>query len=161
MLKKVYDMQRVSTMFLRGAVLFIGAVVLAVCMLALPTGIASDDAGSYIPILLGLYVPAVPFFIALSQTLNLLDYIDKNTAFSQQSLRALQRIQCCAVVIAAMFTAGLPYLYLVAEEEDAPGILALGLIVVFASMVIAVFATVLQKLFKSAIDIKSENDLTV
>jgi Zn-dependent protease with chaperone function len=154
-------MQRASTMFLRGAILSIGAVVLAICILALPTGIVSDDAGSYIPILLGLYVPAVPFFIALSQTLKLLHYIDENTAFSELSVRALKRIKQCAVVIAAMFVAGLPYIYRVAQEDDAPGVFALGLIVVFASIVIAVFATVLQKLFKSAIDIKSENDLTV
>lgn len=148
-------------MFLRGVVLFMGAVVLAICTLALPAGIASDDTGSYIPILLGLYVPAVPFFIALSQTLNLLHYIDNNMAFSKASVRALRRIMQCAVAITAMFTAGLPYIYLVAEEEDAPGVLAFALVIVFASAVIAVFATVLQKLFENAMAIKSENDLTV
>ncbi|WP_219914085.1 DUF2975 domain-containing protein, partial [Bacillus paranthracis] len=37
----------------------------------------------------------------------------------------------------------------------------IGMIIIFASMVIAVFAAVLQRLLKDAIDIKSENDLTV
>jgi hypothetical protein len=32
---------------------------------------------------------------------------------------------------------------------------------IFASMVIAVFAAVLQRILQEAIDIKSENDLTV
>ncbi|MED4598856.1 DUF2975 domain-containing protein, partial [Bacillus subtilis] len=41
------------------------------------------------------------------------------------------------------------------------GIIVIGLVIIFASMVIAVFAAVLQKLLKEAIDIKSENDLTV
>ena len=36
-----------------------------------------------------------------------------------------------------------------------------GLVIIFASMVIAVFAAVLQRLLQEAIDIKSENDLTV
>ncbi|MER2256900.1 MAG: DUF2975 domain-containing protein, partial [Priestia megaterium] len=36
-----------------------------------------------------------------------------------------------------------------------------GLVVPFASLVIAVFAAVLQKLLQEAIHIKSENDLTV
>jgi hypothetical protein len=35
------------------------------------------------------------------------------------------------------------------------------MVLIFASMVITVFAAVLQKLLKQAIDIKSENDLTV
>jgi len=35
------------------------------------------------------------------------------------------------------------------------------MIPIFASLVVAVFAAVLQKLLKNAIDIKSENDLTI
>jgi hypothetical protein len=57
--------------------------------------------------------------------------------------------------------AGLPLFYLVAERDDAPGIIFIGLVVIFASMVIAVFAAVLQRLLQEAIDIKSENDLIV
>ncbi|MGO4375941.1 DUF2975 domain-containing protein, partial [Paenibacillus sp. MCAF20] len=45
--------------------------------------------------------------------------------------------------------------------DDAPGIILVGMVLIFASLVIAVFAAVLQKLLKEAIDIKSENDLTV
>lgn len=55
----------------------------------------------------------------------------------------------------------MPVFYLMAEIDDAPGIIVIGLVIIFASMVIAVFAAVLQKLLKEAIDIKSENDLTV
>ena len=47
------------------------------------------------------------------------------------------------------------------QRDDAPGIIIIGMIMIFASMVIAVFAAVLQRLLKDAIDIKSENDLTV
>ena len=54
----------------------------------------------------------------------------------------------------------MPLFYLIAEKDDAPGIILIGMALIFASMVIAVFA-VLQKLLKEAIDIKSENDLTV
>ena len=48
-----------------------------------------------------------------------------------------------------------------AQIDDAPGILAFGLVITFASIVIAVFAAILQKLLKEAIDIKSDNDLTI
>jgi hypothetical protein len=37
----------------------------------------------------------------------------------------------------------------------------MGSAIIFASMVIAVFAAVLQRLLQEAINIKSENDLTV
>ncbi|MNL82789.1 hypothetical protein D3C87_2102590 [compost metagenome] len=55
----------------------------------------------------------------------------------------------------------MPLFYLLGEKDDAPGIIVIGMVIVFASMVIAVFAAVLQKLLNEAIDIKSENDLTV
>ena len=48
-----------------------------------------------------------------------------------------------------------------AELDDAPGVVIVGMISIFAPMVIAVFAAVLQRLLQEAITIKSENDLTV
>jgi len=55
----------------------------------------------------------------------------------------------------------MPLFYLFAEKDDAPGVILIGMVIIFASMVIAVFAAVLQKLLKNVLDIKSENDLTV
>ncbi len=154
-------MKRGSTIFLRGVVLVIGLIVLALCVFALPAGISSDRTGDYRPILLGLYVPAIPFFFALYQTLKLLSYIDQNLAFSDASIKTLKYIKYCAITISAMFAAGMPYIYLVADKDDAPGVILLGLVIIFASFVIATFAAVLQKLLQNAMDIKSENDLTV
>lgn len=154
-------MKRGSTIFLRGAVILIGLFVLGLCIFALPAGISSDNTGNYRPILFGLYAPAIPFFIALYQTLRLLDYIDLGKAFSDTSVRALMHIKHCAVIISTLFTIGMPYIYYAADIDDAPGVIVLGLVIIFASIVIAVFAAVLQKLLQNAITIKSENDLTV
>ncbi|MNP73480.1 hypothetical protein D3C76_1701990 [compost metagenome] len=55
----------------------------------------------------------------------------------------------------------MPLFYLIGEKDDAPGVIVIGMVMIFASMVIAVFAAVLQKLLKDAIELKSENDLTV
>nr|WP_245247347.1 MULTISPECIES: DUF2975 domain-containing protein [unclassified Paenibacillus] len=108
-----------------------------------------------------LYATVIPFYFALYQAFKLLSYIDKNTAFSELSVRALRNIKYCAVTIGTLYVLGMPLFYLLAEGDDAPGIIVIGLIMIFASMVIAVFAAVLQKLLKEAIDIKTENDLTV
>lgn len=154
-------MERGSTLLLRGVVVAIGLVVLALCIFALPAGIRTDNVGGYRNILLGLYVPAVPFFVALYQTIRLLGYIDADKAFSNLSVKVLRTIKYCALLISGLFAAGMPYIYTVADQDDAPGVVALGLVIIFASVAIATFAGVLQKLLRQAIHIKSENDLTV
>ena len=154
-------MNRGSTMFLRAVIFLIGIGVLALCVFVLPRIIGSIDVGGYDPILIGMYVPAIPFFTALWQALALLGYIDANTAFSPLSVKALKNIKYCALAISGLYAAGMPYIFYVADKDDAPGVVLIGLIIVFASLVIAVFAAVLQSLLQSAIAIKSENELTV
>lgn len=160
-------MNRMSTIFLKIALVLIGIPILALCIFLVPK-IANYSADifpntAYIKYLvfIYLYVTAIPFYFALYQAFKLLSYIDKNKAFSGLSVRALKNIKYCAVTISIFYAAGMPVFYLMAEIDDAPGIIVIGLVIIFASMVIAVFAAVLQKLLKEAIDIKSENDLTV
>jgi hypothetical protein len=103
----------------------------------------------------------VPFFFALYQGFKLLSYIDKNIAFSDLSIKALRSIKLCAITISVLFLAILPFLYPIADADDAPGLLVFGFIIAFASTVIATFAAVLEKLLKDAIEIKTDNDLTI
>lgn len=154
-------MKQGSTLFLKGTVAAITLAVLAICVFVLPVGIRAEDAGGYRPIIQGLYIPAIPFFIALYQAMKLLGYIDNDKAFSNLSVASLKVIKNCAIAISALFAAAMPYTFTVADRDDAPGVILIGLVIIFASLVIAVFAAVLQKLLKSAIQIKSENDLTV
>jgi Protein of unknown function (DUF2975) len=153
--------KRGSTMFLRGTVLLIGLFVLVLCVFVVPIGIRAEDTGGYRAILAGLYVPAIPFFFALYQTLKLLDLIDHNDAFSGSAVKTLHYIKYSAITISALFAAGMPYVYIVAKKDDAPGVIVIGLVIILASIVVATFAAVLQKLLQNAMDIKSENDLTV
>jgi MFS family permease len=156
-----FSLKRGPTFFLRAVVFLMGAVVLGLCLFLLPIGIISDTTGYYRPILIGMYVPAIPFFFALFQSLKLLGYIDKNTAFSHLSVKALKNIKYCGIAISALYAAGMPYIFHAADRDDAPGVVAIALVIIFASAVIAVFAALLQRLLQNAIDIKSENDLTV
>lgn len=159
-MKKAHQQQG-SAMLLRIAVLIIGLTVLAACMFLLPAGIAHDSTGGYRPVLVGLYATAIPFFVAVYQVLKLLGYIGKNNAFSAASVKALRIIKYCALLIGGMYAVGMPYIYTVADNDDAPGVLLVALIITFASLTIAVLAAVLQQLLQSAMAIKSENDLTV
>ncbi|MDQ0882597.1 DUF2975 domain-containing protein [Peribacillus sp. V2I11] len=156
-----------TTLFLKIAVILIGIPVLALCIFVVPE-IANFAAELYPDmtylkylVLIDMYASAIPFYFALFQAFKLLSYIDKNKAFSELSVRALKTIKNCAITISVLYVAGMPLFYLLAEMDDAPGIILIGMVVVFASMVIAVFAAVLQRLLQEAIDIKSENDLIV
>ncbi|HZG71965.1 MAG TPA: DUF2975 domain-containing protein [Chondromyces sp.] len=163
-------MKRGSTLFLKIAVIFIGIPVLAMCLFLLPqiAGEANEAAerGSDLAfvvygILMVMYVSAVPFYFALYQSFNLLSYIDKNQAFSELSVEALKKIKNCAIIISGLYVVALPFVCMLAEVDDAPGLMLIGMVMIFAPMVIAVFAAVLQRLLQEAIHIKSENDLTV
>lgn len=152
-------MKRGSTLFLRIAVILIGIPVLALCIFVVPE-IAEFIAELYPDhtylrylVFIDLYATAIPFYFALYQAYKLLGYIDKNKAFSELSVRVLKNIKNCATIISGLFVVGMPLFYLIAEKDDAPGIILIGMALIFASMVIAVFAAVLQKLLKEAIDI--------
>lgn len=156
-------MNRGSTLFLRAVIWGIGLLVLAICVAGLPAAINAELDGDfdYGPIFLGLYIPAIPFFIALYQALKLLGYIDKNKAFSLAAIQTLRNIKRCALLISGLFTLGMPYVFYVADRDDAPGLALIGFVIIGASFVIATFAAVLQKLLLGASTIKKENDLTV
>jgi hypothetical protein len=108
-----------------------------------------------------LYITAVPFFFALYQALKLLNLIDKNKAFTHDSVVAFRNIQYCAYIISGLFILGMPYIFHVADRDDAPGVVAIGLVIIGASFVIGTFSAVMHTLVRNAVDIKSENDLTV
>lgn len=160
-------MKRGSTLFLKIAVILLGIPILALCIFGLPI-LAKDAAESnsefaYVlySIVIIMYVSAIPFYGALYQAFKLLNYIDQNKAFSKTSVKALKNIKYCAITISSLYVAGMPFFYIFAELDDAPGVILVGMLFIFAPMVIAVFAAVLQRLLQEAIHIKSENDLTV
>ncbi|MBO0959890.1 DUF2975 domain-containing protein [Neobacillus sp. MM2021_6] len=158
-------MNRGTTLFLKIAVILIGTPVLALGIFGLtwlPTHPVNPDYDHALyPLVIGMYVSVIPFFAALYQAFTLLSYIDKNEAFSELSVIALKKIKFCAMIISGLYVILLPFVFLVADLDDAPGLIIVGMVPIFASLVIAVFAAVLQRLLQEAIDIKSENDLTV
>ncbi|CAM3981437.1 DUF2975 domain-containing protein [Bacillus luti] len=160
-------MKQGSTLFLKTVVILIGIPVLAMCIFLVPkignfaAELYPDIAFIKYLVFINLYATAIPFYYALYQAFKLLSYIDKNNAFSELSVSALKNIKYCAMTISVLYVLGMPLFYLIAERDDAPGFIIIGMIMILASMVIAVFAAVLQRLLQDAIDIKSENDLTV
>ncbi|HEY4505322.1 MAG TPA: DUF2975 domain-containing protein [Candidatus Paceibacterota bacterium] len=153
-------MKQGSTLFLKVVVYLIGLAVLGLCVIIGGVSI-SGNAGMFLPVLFIAGVAAIPFFIGLYHGLQLLNYIDKNTAFSEMSVKAVKNIKYCAFTISVLYAVGMPYIIYVADKDDAPGAVVIGLVFIFAPLVVAVFTAVLEKLLQNIMNIKSENDLTV
>lgn len=158
-------MKRVSTLFLKGIILLIAIVVL-VGMLWFPQteGRAAnlDLISIYAdPFIIYVYIASAPFFIGLYQAFKLLNLIEDNKAFSQGAVNALKNIKFASLSLIGFITLALFYIRFVALGDDSAGPTTLGICTIVALAVIATAATVFQKLFQNAVNIKSENDLTV
>ncbi|MBI5004487.1 DUF2975 domain-containing protein [Candidatus Kaiserbacteria bacterium] len=153
-------MKQGSTLFLKTVIYCLGLAVLFLCIILVGV-ISVGNAGIHLPVMLVILAAAVPFFYALYQGVQLLNYIDKNIAFSDRSVRAIRNIKYCAFTISVLYAAAMPYIIHIADKDDAPGVVLIGLVLIVAPLVVCVFAAVLEKLLQNAIDIKSENDLTV
>ncbi|BCB03647.1 DUF2975 domain-containing protein [Bacillus sp. KH172YL63] len=158
-------MNSLTTKFLKGAVISIGALVFILCVVWLPT-MAKYSAElfpefAYLKwtVLVGLYLTAIPFGVALFQAFKLLTCIEKKHAFSGEAIGSLGRIKLCALMIMVIYVLGM--IFLLIQNALHPGIAILGMIISFASATISVFAAVLQQLLQNALELKSENDLTV
>ncbi|MCM3068448.1 DUF2975 domain-containing protein [Priestia flexa] len=158
-------MKQSSTIFLKIALFLMGAPVLALGIFGLfyLANNAVNPDYSYIlyPPVSIMYLSVIPYFLTLYQAFRLLIYIDKNKAFSNISVIALKKIKYFAIVISGLYVIMMPFVFWVADKDDAPGLIIVGMVPIFASLVIAVFATVLKRLLQQAIDIKLENDYTV
>jgi len=114
------------------------------------------------PFILYGYATSVAFFVALYKTFKLLGYIGQNKVFSSNSVKTLKSIKYCAIVLGVLIVLAGIYIRLFHSKEDDPaGFLAICIVTTFVSIVVATVAAIFEKLLQNAIDMKSENDLTI
>ena len=162
-------MKKGSTIFLQAVIVLIGIVALAI-MIRFPLtegrAVNLDLFSIYAdPFIIYGYFASIAFFVALYQAFKLLGYIGQNKVFSPNSVRALRNIKYCAIILSASIVlAGLYIRFFYAEGDtgdDPAGFLAVCIVTTFISVVIATAAAVFEKTLQTAVNIKSENDLTV
>ena len=160
-------MKRSSTIFLQIVIVLIGISALALLLWEPHVeGVNAHATTLYQiyfddPFLALVYVGSIPFFVALYQAFKLLGYIGRNEVFSQRSVRALRTIKYCAIAIIGFIVVEEIFIMLNHGNDDAAGGVAIGILISFISIVVAAAAAVFQRTLQSAVDIKSENDLTV
>jgi len=112
------------------------------------------------PFLAFAYIASIPFFVALYQAFRVLGYAGQNTVFSPAAVRALRTIKYCAISILGFVAVGEMFIML-GDSDDRAGGVFMGILIAFPSIVIATAMIVLERVLQNAVDIKSENDLTV
>lgn len=160
------SMKRISIIFLQAVILLIGIVALII-MIRLPlTEGRAKNLGIFNiyfdPFILYGYASSIAFFVALYKAFKLLGYIGQNKVFSSNAVGALNSIKYCAIVLSVLIvTAGIYIRIFHNKEDDPAGFLAICIITTFVSIVVATAAAIFEKILQNAIDMKSENDLTI
>lgn len=159
-------MKRISIIFLQTVIVLIGLIAIAILIrVPLTEGRATNLNLFSIysdPFILYGYAASIAFFVALYKAFKLLSYIGQNKVFSSNSVKALKNIKYCAIVISILIVvAGLYIRIFHSKDDDPAGFLAMCIVTTFASIVVATAAAIFEKLLQNAIDMKSENDLTI
>ena len=159
-------MKRSSTLFLRAVIVLIGIGALA--LLLWEPHIEGRNAHTTIfqiyfndPFLALVYIGSIPFFVALYQAFKVLGYAGQNKIFSQAAVKALRTIKYCALAIIGFVVVEEIFIMVNHGSDDPAGGVFVGILITFGSVVIAAAAAMFERILQNAVDIKSENDLTV
>lgn len=159
-------MKRTSILFLQAVIVLIGIATLAILIrFPMTEGRAANlDLFSIYadPFILYGYVASSAFFVALFKSFHLLGYIGQNKLFTQTSLRTLRTIKYCAIITSILIVVAGIYIRIFHHKDDDPaGFLAMCIVATFISAAIATALAVLENLLQNAVNMKSENDLTI
>jgi hypothetical protein len=164
----VAAMKRSSTIFLQIVIVLFGLGVLA--LLLWEPNIEGRNAHSTLfevyfkdPFLALVYTGSIPFFIALYQAFKVLGYVGQNKVFSPEVVKALRTIKYCALAIVGFVVVEEIFILLMNNHDnDNPGApIFMGVLITFPSIVVATAAAMFERILQNAVDLKSENDLTV
>ena len=154
-----------ATLFLRGVLVLLALGALAFLVLE-PRFEGRNVNATNLEIYLGdpflayLYIASIPFFVGLWNAFKLLRYAGQNREISPAALQSVRTIKRCAIATLA-FVAGAEIFIFAHESDDRAGGVVVGLFFAFASLLVATMATLLERALQNAVDMKSENDLTV
>ena len=114
------------------------------------------------PFLAYAYEASISFFVGLYQAIKMLGYAGQNRIFSQEAVKALRTIKYCALAMIAFVAVSVIFMPLGApNDDDGPQGVVMRIVITFGSIVVATMAAMFERILKNAVDMKSENDLTV
>ncbi len=159
-------MKRSSTIFLQIVIVLIGIGALALLLWEPQIEGVNAHATNFEiyfkdPFLALVYIGSIPFFVALYQAFKVLGYAGQNKIFSQAAVKALRTIKYCALATIGFVVVEEIFIMLNDGSDERAGGVFMGVLITFRSIVIATAAAMFERILQNAVDIKSENDLTV
>jgi len=154
-----------ATLFLRAVVLLIG--IGAVALLLWEPHIEGRNAHATVfaiyfndPFLAYAYVASIPFFVGLFHAFKVLGFAGRNNEFSLSAVKSVRTIKNCAIALFG-FVVGAEIFIMSNDSDDRAGGVFIGILIAFASIVVATAMTILERALQRAVEMKSENDLTI
>ena len=158
-------MKRASTIFLRAVVVLIG--IAGLVFLLWEPHIEGRNAHATTfeiyfkdPFLAYAYIGSLPFFVGVYQAFKVLGYAGRNKVFSPAAVKALRTIKYCAISTIGFVAVGEIFIMFNNSDDRAGGVF-MGVLISLGSIVIATVAAMFERILQNAVDMKSENDLTV
>lgn len=157
-------MKRSSTVFLQAVVVLIGIGALTF-LLWEPHVEGVNEHAAFLEVYLDpfvayAYLGSVPFFVALHQAFKVLGYAGQNRIFTQEAVRSLRRIKHCAMALVIFVAASVVFMVYGDPDDRPPGVF-MRVLIAFPSAVVAAAAAMFERILQNAVEMKSENDLTV
>ncbi len=157
-------MKRGSTIFLQVIIVLIGVGALAF-MLWEPHVEGANAHATLLQMYFNSFVAyafiaSIPFFVALYQAFKLLGYVGQNKVFSAEAVKALRTMKYCALAIIGFVAVSVVFM-IHGDRDDRPSGVFMRILVTFPSIVVATAAAMFERILQNAVEIKSENDLTV
>ena len=160
-------MKRGSTIFLQVVILLLGLGVFTFLLWEPQLEGRNVNATQFEiyfkdPFLAYIYLAFVPFFVGLYQAFLMLGYARRDEVLSPRAVRALRIVKYCALITAIFILGAEFYIFIfVRGTDDVAGGVMMGAFIIFVSAIIATAAAVFERILQNAVEIKSENDLTV
>ena len=138
-------MKKLSVQFLKLSIVVIMIPVIALGiygLIWLPANPVSPRYAHMIyPVLAGFYLASVPVFYAAVRLFQLLTHVGKDTLTQEVKGGMLRKLKKAAAAAGAIFILMMPFIFMIADEDDAPGLVVFsGMPVLFAMIAIAVIS---------------------
>jgi Protein of unknown function (DUF2975) len=113
------------------------------------------------PLIVLLFIADGLFLSVILSGIRILFDFSKEQVYSNMTIHILHKAYQKALIITGIFVSYLPFFYISAELDDAPGLVLVGAFLVGLAFALALLLKVFTKLVIQALILKNENDLVV
>lgn len=110
---------------------------------------------------ISLYLSAIASLLIIYYMYRMLGLVDNDRAFSAMSLIYVRAIFRLTIMEFIVLIGTVPFVYYIADNDDAPGVMIIGLGMLIIPLAVATFVSIIGKLLKNAIELKLDYELTI